>query len=59
MKKRQIEFDIMRILACFCVIVIHAAICGQEQLYPTNSSGYQFIKLWGVVARWAVPVFVM
>lgn len=58
-KKRFIEFDIMRILACFGVIMIHAAVFGQDGLYASNTWEYQWIKIWGILSRWAVPAFVM
>lgn len=58
-KKRFIEYDIMRILACFCVIMIHAAVFDQESLYGNTTWAYQWIRIWGVLSRWAVPAFVM
>ena len=58
-KKRYIEYDIMRILACFGVIMIHAAVFDQASLYNINSWRGQWINIWGVLSRWAVPAFVM
>lgn len=58
-KKRYIEYDIMRILACFCVIMIHCPIFDQGNYYEYTSFEFQSINLWGVLSRWAVPVFVM
>lgn len=58
-KDRRIEYDIMRILACFGVIMIHAAVFNQECLYHYSSWEYQSIRLWGTLFRWAVPAFVM
>lgn len=58
-KRRYIEFDIMRILACFGVVMIHAAVFEQDTLYAYNTWGNQAIKVWGVLSRWAVPAFVM
>lgn len=58
-KKRYIEYDIMRIFACFGVIMIHAAVFDQASLYDVNTWEYQWIKIWGVLSRWAVPAFVM
>lgn len=58
-KKRYIEYDIMRIFACFGVIMIHAAVFDQASLYDYSSWEYQWIKIWGVLSRWAVPAFVM
>ena len=58
-KKRYIEFDIIRICACFGVIMIHAAVFDQTSLYDVRSWEYQWIYIWGVLSRWAVPAFVM
>lgn len=59
MKKRYIEYDILRIVACFSVIMIHCAVFDQINLYNYTSFEYQSIQTWGVISRWAVPVFVM
>ena len=58
-KKRMYEYDFMRITACFCVIMIHAAVFDQASQYSHISSEFQAINFWGVVSRWAVPCFVM
>lgn len=57
--QRAVEFDIMRIIACFCVIMIHCAVFEQDSFYEVQSSEFLSIKFWGVIARWAVPAFVM
>lgn len=57
--ERYIAYDIMRIIACFGVIMIHCAVFEQEALYNYSTWEYQGIKLWGVLSRWAVPAFVM
>lgn len=49
----------MRIFACFGVIMIHAAVFDQASLYDSGSWEYQWINIWGVLSRWAVPAFVM
>lgn len=49
----------MRIFACFGVIMIHAAVFDQARLYDVGSWEYQWINIWGVLSRWAVPAFVM
>lgn len=59
MKKRYIEYDILRILACFCVIMIHSAVFEQNMLYENNNLKYQATNIWGTLSRWAVPAFVM
>lgn len=58
-KERYIEYDIIRIIACFSVIMIHCAVFEQGSLYRYNTLKFQAINIWGVLSRWAVPVFVM
>lgn len=58
-KKRYVEYDLLRIVACFGVIMIHCAVFEQDKLYDYSTWAYQGIKIWGVLARWAVPAFVM
>lgn len=57
--QRAVEYDVMRIIACFCVIMIHCAVFEQESIYAVQSNEFLSIKFWGVIARWAVPAFVM
>lgn len=58
-KKRYVEYDLMRILACLCVIMIHAAVFNQSENYHYTTFAFQSINIWGVLSRWAVPAFVM
>jgi surface polysaccharide O-acyltransferase-like enzyme len=39
--------------------MIHAAVFDQADLYAYNTWEYQWISVWGVLSRWAVPAFVM
>ncbi|MEE0913011.1 MAG: acyltransferase family protein [Ruminococcus sp.] len=57
-KKRQIEFDVMRVVAMFAVIVTHA--CGAVVHDASVESG-EFILLTVISAAitWDVPIFVM
>lgn len=57
--QRIATYDVMRIIACFCVIMIHSAVFEQDSIYAVQSSEFLSIKFWGVIARWAVPAFVM
>ena len=57
--RRRVEYDVMRIIACFCVIMIHCAVFDQGSLFEYNSWEFQAINIWGVLSRWAVPAFVM
>lgn len=58
-RKRYVEFDIMRIVACICVIMIHSAVFDQKEQYLYWCWDYQAINIWGCISRWAVPAFVM
>ena len=58
-KKRYIEYDVMRILACFCVIMIHIDVFNQSAVWTNTTLAGQSVNIWGVLSRWAVPCFVM
>ena len=58
-KKRYVEYDLMRVLACLGVIMIHSAVFEQASIYEYNTMSFQAINFWGVLSRWAVPAFVM
>lgn len=58
-RKRLIEYDLMRIIACLCVIMIHTAVFNQADQFPYTSLQFQAVNIWGVLSRWAVPAFVM
>lgn len=57
--KRYIEYDLMRIVACLGVIMIHVAVFDQGKLWSHTTFEFQAINFWGVMSRWAVPTFVM
>lgn len=56
---RLIHYDLMRVLACFCVIVIHIGICDDNPTNGAFSIDSSFFSLYSIVARWAVPCFLM
>lgn len=56
---RLIHYDLMRVLACFCVIVIHIGICDDNPTNGAFSIDSSFSSLYSIVARWAVPCFLM
>ena len=58
-KSRLVHFDLMRIIACFFVIVIHIGICGQSKSWSSNSYNTIISNFYGIISRWAVPCFVM
>lgn len=57
--KRIISFDLMRIVACFCVIMIHVGLNNQTEDWGNNSLSLMISNLYGILSRWAVPCFVM
>ena len=56
---RLIHFDLMRIIACFFVILIHVGIFDQLKDVPNQSIDTVFGNLYGIISRWAVPCFFM
>ena len=56
---RMIHYDLLRILACFAVIMIHSGIYKQTEGFSNQSSQILIYNLYGIISRWAVPCFVM
>lgn len=55
---RIIHYDLLRIVACFSVVMLHAS----AQLwydYPINSSTWLICNSWDALVRFGVPIFVM
>ncbi len=57
--ERLIHFDLMRIIACYFVIIIHIGICGQTESWAPNSYNALVSSFYGIISRWAVPCFVL
>ena len=57
-KDRVIYADILRIMACFAVIVLHVA-AGNWYEISINSSSWQILNIYDSLVRWCVPVFIM
>lgn len=57
-KKREVAPDILKLIACFGVIVIHISGQGVGE-YPLGSGGWLACAFWDSLARFAVPVFFM
>lgn len=57
-KQRNYNLDLLRILACFMVIVIHVA---ANKWYITSTNSFQFLiyNIYDSLVRAAVPLFVM
>lgn len=58
-KNRLVNYDLMRVIACFLVITIHCGVCDQFRSYSTSTLGGLAPNIWGTLARWAVPAFIM
>lgn len=56
---KLIHYDLMRVLAYFCVIVIYIGICDDNPTNGAFSIDSSFFLLYSIVARWAVPCFLM
>ena len=61
MNNRNISLDLMRILACLAVIVVHTAGTGlmPGRDYPLMSVEWITCFVWRSLSGWAVPLFVM
>lgn len=57
--KRIISLDLMRIFACFCVIVIHSNISGLNASLTNSTLSLMIADFYSIIFRWAVPCFVM
>lgn len=58
MNKREIEFDLMRLMAMLAVIVTH--VCGSEiHTLSVNSSDFIWLNMIRAALTWDVPIFVM
>ena len=58
MQKRSLAPDVLKLLACAGVVVIHLSGYGLE-LFPILSFDWLSSAFWDSLARFAVPVFFM
>lgn len=56
---RLYHYDLMRIIACFFVILIHVGVYDQIAGYGNSDFQTLVMNFYGIIARWAVPCFVM
>lgn len=56
-KERLLHFDVLRILACFSVIVLHTAAQFWYSL-PIDSTDWLIVNSYNAVVRFGVPIFV-
>lgn len=56
--KRSISFDLMRVIAAFSVVVLHASgmYIGK---FPLGSMNFRIANFYDSIARYGVPIFVM
>ncbi len=57
-RRRDISADVLKSICCICVIVIHTASHSISTL-DTHSFGWYSALFWGVLCRFAVPIFFM
>lgn len=56
MKKRILNYDLLRIIACFMVVLIHVSASKWEMVAPQYGS-WKAMNLYDSFARTAVPIF--
>lgn len=57
-KKRNISFDLLRIISAFSVVLLHVS--GEYiGLYPVGSLGFRLSNFMNSISRYGVPIFVM
>ena len=54
----QLYIDVLRIVACFSVIMLHTSAQAWYSL-PVESGGFQIANSYDALFRFGVPVFVM
>lgn len=57
--KRMVHFDLLRIIASFCVILIHCRVYDQGSGWTNQDASLLISNFYGIISRWAVPCFVM
>ena len=56
--QRKVHIDLLRIVACFCVVMIHVSAMFWYRL-PIESAGWQSCNAYDALASFGVPMFVM
>ncbi len=56
--KREFNFDLLRIFATLCVVILHVSAQGWSSA-DLNSSNWYAMNTYDSLVRWTVPVFVM
>lgn len=57
-KRRDLAFDLLKLLACLSVIIIHIVpfVLNKESI---NSTKFIIANIYTVITRWCVPIFIM
>ena len=58
-KERKVHLDLLRIIASFCVILIHCRVYNQGEMWSNQDMSLMVSNFYSIVSRWAVPCFVM
>lgn len=56
--KRNISFDLLRILSAFAIVMLHTCSAYMER-FPIDSSGFRIANFYDSLSRFGIPVFVM
>ncbi len=56
--KRQVQYDLLRVVATFFVIVVHVA-ATEWYFAPVKSSAWMWFNIYDSLGRFCVPVFIM
>lgn len=59
LNNRKVYLDLMRVIASYLVILIHAFVYNQENSFSNQDPSLLICIFYNIVARWAVPCFVM
>lgn len=58
-EKKNYQLEVLRVISCIFVIVIHVSNCYRREFMNTSDMNYMVSVLWNVIARVSVPVFFM
>ncbi len=56
---RLVYADLLRVLACFAVVVLHLSGAGLSEETPVGSFDWNALCVYDALVHWCVPVFVM
>lgn len=56
--KREVRYDLLRIVACFAIVLLHVS-GGYWSVVDINSSDFTIMTVYNSLTRFGVPVFFM